>query len=179
VAEIIRIDGSVKNMYNIGDYLIYRRNVCKVVDIKKSHLNDKNYYVLVPSNDESLKIDVPIVNKCSYMRNLISREEVEELIDKIPTIGIMETNEINDRFMGNEYKNLINTGTHENLIKIIKTTYLKNKERIDNKKKTRELENTYFKLAEKYLYSELSIVLGMSYEDTKNYVVARVTKLYD
>lgn len=32
-------------------------------------------------------------------------------------------------------------------------------------------------MAEKYLYTEFSIVLGLSYEDTKKYVIDNVEKL--
>ena len=38
-------------------------------------------------------------------------------------------------------------GTHEDLIKIIKTTYLRNKERLDNNKKTTDKDNYYFNQA--------------------------------
>ena len=45
---------------------------------------------------------------------------------------------------------------YEDLIKIIKTTYLRNKERIDNNKKIGGTDDEYFKQAEKYLYNEFS-----------------------
>lgn len=32
-------------------------------------------------------------------------------------------------------------------------------------------------MAEEYLYTEMSIALGKSYEDTKNYVISSVDKL--
>ena len=35
----------------------------------------------------------------------------------------------------------------------------------------------YFKIAEKLLYSEFSVVLNMSYEDTKEYVISKVHKI--
>ena len=34
----------------------------------------------------------------------------------------------------------------------------------------------YFKMAEKLLYTEFSLALNMSYEDTKDYVVSKVIK---
>lgn len=44
-------------------------------------------------------------------------------------------------------------------------------------KKIGEIDDSYFKLAEKILYNELSISLGKSYDETKNYVVESVKKL--
>lgn len=57
---------------------------------------------------------------------------VEEIIQSIPTI---ETIKSDSKILEQEYKLLIQSGTHEDLIKIIKTTYLRNKERLDNNKK--------------------------------------------
>ena len=69
------------------------------------------------------------------------------------------------------------SGTHEDLIKIIKTSYLRNKERIDNNKKTTDKDNHYFNQAETYLYNEFSVVLNLSYEETKDYIINEVNKL--
>lgn len=155
-------------MFNIGDFVVYKRDVCKIVNIKNE------YYVLVPITDNSLKISVPVANKFGFIRNLISKNEIMEIIKKIPNIETIETN---DKLIENEYKNLMNTGSHEDLIKIIKTTYLRNKERIDNNKKIGDKDNNYFSLAEKYLYNEFAIVLNMSYDDTKKYVIEQVCKI--
>lgn len=155
-------------MFNIGDFVVYKRDVCKIVNIKNE------YYVLVPITDNSLKISVPVTNKFGFIRNLISKNEIMKIIKKIPNIETIETN---DKLIENEYKNLMNTGSHEDLIKIIKTTYLRNKERIDNNKKIGDKDNNYFSLAEKYLYNEFAIVLNMSYDDTKKYVIEQVCKI--
>lgn len=64
--------------------------------------------------------------------------------------------------------------THEGLIKIIKTTYIRNKERVDNKRKIGEKDDTYFKKAEKLLYTEFSLALNMTYDETKDYVLSKV-----
>ena len=161
-------------MFNIDDYVVYKKDVCKIIDIKENGLNNLNYYILVPISDSSLKISVPTDNKCVFLRNHITKKQLNEIIENIPNIGIIENH---DRMIENEYRNLLNSNKHEDLIKIIKTTYLRNKERIDNNKKTRDSDNTYFSQAEKYLYNEFSIVLGLTYEETKDYVVKKVAEL--
>lgn len=158
-------------MKEVGDYIVYRKDVCKIIDIKKNHLNNMDYYILIPIDDESLHIDVPVDNQMGYLRDLISKEEVATIIQKIPTINVIESDE---KRLENEYKNLLSEGTHENLIKIIKTTYLRNKDRLDNKKKISDKDNHYFELAEKYLYNEFSVVLNMNYDQTKEYVINQV-----
>lgn len=37
-----------------------------------------------------------------------------------------------------------------------------------------EKDNNYFNLAEKYLYSEFAIALGMDYDDVKSYIFDRI-----
>lgn len=111
-----------------------------------------------PIDDESLIIDVPIQNKCGNIYDLFSKEERNKIIEKIPNISIIETDSKN---IESEYKNLLLSNSCYDLIKIIKTAYLRNKERLDNKRKIGEKDDMYFKLAEKYLYSEFSFVLGI------------------
>lgn len=151
-------------------FIIYKKDVCLIEDILKNYINQKDYYILSPITDSSLKIKIPTNNK--DLRNLIKKEEVEKIIEKISTI---EPINVDTKKMEEYYKELMLSGTHEDLIKIIKTTYLRNKERIDNNKKTTDKDNYYFNLAENYLYNEFSVVLNLTYEETKEYVINKVT----
>lgn len=161
-------------MFKEGDFVVYKKDVVKIVGIKINQLNQQNYYVLVQINDDSLKIDVPVDNHLGHIRALMSKKDLEELIKKIPNISVIETN---NKLIENEYRTLLNKGSHEDLIKIIKTTYLRNKERIDNNKKIGDKDNHYFLLAEKYLYTEISLVLKVSYDEAKEYVINEVLKI--
>lgn len=98
------------------------------------------------------------------------------LIARIPEIDVISCNE---KLIEAEYKNLLSSGSHEDLIKIIKTTYLRNKKRLDNKKKIGDKDNYYFKKAERYLYNEFSISLNMSFENTKDYITEQVASLVE
>ena len=161
-------------MYKINDYLVYGKDVCKVEKIEENKFNNEDYYLLRPIKNESLKISAPIKDKAGKIRALITKEKIEDLINKIPTIPLIETE---DKFIENEYKKLLSTNSHEDLIKIIKTTYLRNKKRLDNNKKIAEKDKNYFELAEEFLYNEFSIVLGKTYEETKEYIVNKVNEL--
>ena len=159
-------------MYKVGDLLVYKKDVCEVSEIKTKYLRDMDYYILTPIIDKSLKIQIP--TNSSAIRDLITKERVEEIIKSIPQIEIIKTE---SKSLENDYKQLMQTGTHEDLIKIIKTTYLRNKERLDNNKKTTDKDNYYFNQAELYLYNEFSVVLGLTYEKTKEYILKKVNEL--
>ena len=150
-------------MFKIGDFVVYKRDVCKIKETKK--INNLDYYILTPIDDETLKITVP--QSTNLIRNLISEEESKKIINWIPNIDIIK---IDDRLIENEYKKLLNSGNLEDLIKIIKTTYLRNQNRISSHKKIGEKDDNYFKKAEKLLYNEISISLGLRYEETKKYI---------
>ena len=49
-------------------------------------------------------------------------------------------------FRAHFFTQLLNTDNHENLVKIIKTTYLRNENRINNKKKISDKDDKYFNL---------------------------------
>lgn len=151
-------------MYQNNEMIVYKKDVCKITDIKE--INNLKYYILNPINDTSLKIQVPIDNK--DIRNLISKDEVNKIIKKMPSIEIIKNN---NKLLENEYKNLLKEGSFESLIKIIKTAYLRNKERLDNNKKKQEKDDYYLELAEKYLYTEFSVVLNKNINEMKDYIL--------
>ena len=158
-------------MYKLEDYVVYRKDICQIENIKEHYFNDEYYYILKSVTDPSLKINIPVSKGDSLLRDLITREEVDKIIEEIPNISLIKTN---DKFLEHEYKELMNSGTHRDLIKIIKTTYFRNKERAESKRRIAEVDSTYFELAEKYLYNEFSIVLDLSFDDTKKYILDKV-----
>ena len=150
------------------------KTFAKQKQLKKKKFNNEDYYLLRPIKNKSLKISTPVTNKNNKIRDLIKKEEINSLIKKIPSIEIITTD---DKFIENEYKKLLTNGTHEDLIKVIKTTYLRNKKRLDNNKKIAEKDKSFFELAEEYLYNELSIVLEKTYEETKEFIINEVKKI--
>ena len=157
-------------MFNIGDYVIYNHDVCKIVGVNS--FRNRDYYVLNSTIDSSLKINVPIDN-CS-IRGLISRNGIDELIKRIPSISVVDIDVKNIDVL---YKSLINDGSYDSLVSIIKTSYLANKEKLNNNKKLRDKDLYYFNLAESYLYNEFSVVLDMSIDEVREYVISEVSKL--
>lgn len=159
-------------MFKLNEYVVYKKDVCIVKEIKKNYFHNKDYYILEPINDKTLKINIPTDNK--DLRNLITKEELTKIINKIPKVNIIITN---DKLIEMEYKELLKSNNLLDLVKIIKTSYLRNKKRLDNNKKVGEKDQNYFELAEKYLYTEFSIVLNLTYNDTKKYIIDEIAKL--
>lgn len=161
-------------MYKVNDIVVYKRDLCKVVEIRKNRLTNLNSYIMVPILDESLKIEVPVDNNLPYIRDVISKEEADNLIKKIPNI---KTLQLDSKNLDSEYKYLYNSASLEDLITIIKTTYLRNDERLKTRKKVSEKDSSFFEKAEKSLYNELAISYNMSYENTRDYVINEMEKI--
>ena len=159
-------------MYKVNDLLVYKKDVCVVEEIKPKYLRDTDYYVLSPLTDKSLKLQVPTTSNA--IRGLIKKEKIEEIIQSIPNIEVIKSDA---KTLEADYKLLMQNGTHEDLIKIIKTTYLRNKGRLDNNKKTTDKDNYYFNQAELYLYNEFSVVLNLTYDETKQYIIDKLNNL--
>lgn len=152
-------------MYKENEYVMYKNDVCFIKEIKT--INNNKYYVLIPLNDKTLIINTPVINKQNYIRNIISKKDALNLINEIKYITPLDTTNKN---LENEYKELLNTNDKKNLIKIIKTIYLKNIEKINNNKKICDKDKYYFEKAEMYLYNELSISLNKNVMEIKNLI---------
>lgn len=153
-------------MFKEGEYIIYKRDLCKIKKI------EGDYYCLSMIRDESLSIKVPTSNKLNYLRYPMSKQEAETIISEIKNIEPIKTT---DKLLENTYKELMKTNNHKDLIKIIKTTYLRNQARLNSKKKVGDKDLTFFNQAENLLYDELSYALNMSYEECKNYIIKNLT----
>lgn len=159
-------------MYKVGDVIIYKRNVCRINEIKRNLFFDKDYYVMNPIDDLSLTIEIPVDSSC--IRDVITKDAAKRLISKIPSIEIIQAD---DKVIEFEYRKLLEENNLESLVKIIKTTYLRNQERLQQKKRIGERDDCYLQQAEKRLYNELSVSLDLSFEKTKQYVIDSVENL--
>lgn len=157
-------------MYQKNSYVVYRKDVCQIQDIVKRKMDEKEVYQLIPLKDNSLKIEVPVDS--DLLRPVISKEETKKLIESIPNIHPLT--EIQDKYIESEYRNHLQNGTYSDLITIIKTTYLRNQKRKEEKKKPSEKDIYYFELAEQYLYQEFAVALDMTTEDVKQYIIQTI-----
>lgn len=156
-------------MRNVGDYIVFRKDVCEIVDIKENPFNHVMSYTLIPITDKSLKMNIPIDN--ASIRDLMTMDELNTLIQEIRDIPVIE---VEDKQLEHEYKRLLNEGTNYDLVQIIKTTYLRNQKRLENNKKISDKDHRYFEMAENYLYNEVAKVLNIDVESAKNYIIEHV-----
>jgi CarD family transcriptional regulator len=166
-------------MFEIGEYIIYGTSgVCKVEEItemKGFNGDIQKYYVLSPSSQKGGKIFTPVENSRTPMRRILTREEAEDLIVRIP--GIEELWITNEKQREELYKDCMKSCDCGEWIRIIKTLYLRKMERSARGKKITSVDERYLKMAEDYLYSELELVLGIPKCSVEQYIGERVTEM--
>ena len=165
-------------MFRVKDVILYgSQGVCEIVDIEEKTISGakKSYYVLKPVNDHGATIFAPTGNEfvLKKMRKLLSEAEINVLIDSMPD---EETAWIANEAERREcYKNILASGDHLELIKMIKAIYLHKQELEANKKRLHVSDDRFFKDAEQMLYNEFQYVLNLKNKnELLGYILARI-----
>lgn len=151
-------------MFQINDTVIYgSHGVCKISEIGTLSLsmadNKKQYYTLRPVYHPTSVIYAPVENPKTLMRSVISKEDAEKLIREVPDIDSVWI--ANEKERESQYKAALQTCDCRELVKIIKTLYLRKTARIQTGKKVTAVDEKYFRMAESALYEELAYALDM------------------
>lgn len=164
-------------MFEVGEFVVYgSKGVCRIVDI--SHIDisgadkDRLYYVLSPIGDKNAKIYAPTDNPKITMRKVISKEEADKLILELPEIELLWVPD--DKQREAKYKEVMRTCDYRAWVSIVKTLYLRKKERTAQGKKITALDERYMKAAENELYGELSLTLGIPREEMEDYIKDKI-----
>ena len=152
-------------MFKSGDYVVNSNNgICKIdgtVTMNTPNGN-KEYYLLIPLNEPSAKIYIPVDVADQRIRYAMNKEQAIQLINDIKSIH--ETYIENEKEREKVYKAAISSCDPQKLVGIIKTLYLRRLEREQSGKRNTVVDERYFKLAENQLHSELSFALQVEKE---------------
>lgn len=157
-------------MFQTGDLIIYgSTGVCEVTDIGQSKFpgEDQLYYTLSPrysSETIYIPVDSPV-----FMRHVISREQAESLIGQIPNVR-ENTVHGDHRQVAEQYEASLKTHDCTELLRLIKTTYLKTRRCVQSGRKPGQTDQRYLKRAETQLYGELAVALGIQPDEVKGYI---------
>lgn len=164
-------------MFELNDYIVYGgKGVCVVEEITTPKIGgidtSKEYYVLQPLNSKGSKIYTPVDNEKVLMRKIITKDDALKLIDDIPNIGMIWVEE--DKRREETYKQAVNKHDCRELIKIIKTLYVRKQDCISKEKKITNTDKCYLKIAEEYLFGEMSVALEIPIDKVEAFIAQRV-----
>lgn len=107
------------------------KGVCVVEEITTLDIagvdKKREYYILKPLYLSSSTVYIPVDTAEGSMRKVLAHEEAENLIHRIPEIPLITI--ANDKLLEQEYKNCLKTSSCQDLIRIIKTIYLRKRAR--------------------------------------------------
>lgn len=167
-------------MFEVGDFVVYGSDGVYQVD-KVGPLNisgvpkDKMYYTLVSPYMKGSKIFSAVDNQKVIMRAVMNKDEAMELIDSMKDMELLEIQD--DKKRNEVFKEALRTYDCKELVKIIKTLYVRQEQKQAEGKKNTAGDEKFFHIAEERLYGELAISLDMEKKDVKEYVEKRVAKM--
>ena len=125
-------------MYKKGEYVIYGNNgICCIENVgvptgTPMAGSGKEYYTLVPVFGSGT-IYAPLDTKV-FMRPILTKAQVEELIEQIPEIQEENFEGKDVRALSEKYKGCLDSHQCEGLVKLIKTVYMKEKAMVESGK---------------------------------------------
>ena len=164
-------------MFNVNDTVLYGiEGVCRITELTERDFRGKKvkYYVLKPVYKENATLFVPMDNKTlvGKMRIVPTAEEIKKIIREMPAEESIWIEDENTRKA--RYKEIIAGGDSRELVQLIKTLYLHQKEQRAKGKKLHMAEERFFKEAEKMLYDEFAVVLGMKPGEVLPFILKQI-----
>lgn len=164
-------------MFKKGEYVVCaNKGVCSVEAVTTLDISGvdrkREYYILKPVYMAGSTVYIPVDTAEESMRRVLSKEEADRLISGISDIPLITIT--NDKLLEQEYRGCMKSNNCEELVKVIKTIYLRKQKRLEAGRKVTAVDAKYFRLAEANLYGELAISLGMSRGEVEHYIIDEV-----
>ena len=161
-------------MFSTGDIIVYGSSgvyrVAEIGGITIKGCEGKDYYTLEPvfgSGTSYVPVDTSV-----FMRRVMTADEVNALIDRIPQISCSEFRGSSPRAVREHYSASIKTHDTNELIGMIKQIW----EKREHKKLSR-IEQQYMEQAENLVNSEFSVALGIPRENVAENIKKRISKI--
>ena len=167
-------------MYQKGDLIVYGSSgVCRVEDIGPLKgaggvREKRDYYTLSPVFGSGV-IYIP-ADTGVFMRPVLTKEQVDALIDRIPTLEDKECDLSNLRQLTEHYHAAFESHQCEDLLRLIKALYLRGQNALSQGRRVGLTEMKYRKHAEELLHGEFAVALGIPYDEVAEYISARLAQ---
>lgn len=168
-------------MFQPGELVVYgATGVCRVEGFagpdRPGEEREKRYYLLKPLWQDGV-IYAPVDSEKVPMRPVISREEAEALIERMPDIQAAPCRGGTAQALAQQYQSAVRDGGHQALIEMMKA--IRRKRRLAEAKNRRLglVDERYMKQAERLLYGELSAALEIPYGGVEDYISARLEEV--
>lgn len=161
-------------MFKVGECVIYGSSgACRIADIRSENFGGfpREYYVLAPLTGGS-SVFVPTDNEqlVARMRAPMTPEQARRMLAEIPKEEVewIEDN----RQRSTRFQQILLEGSAPELMRLTKAVWRRRGELRARGKKNLMADETAFKKAERILFGELSLVLGIAPNEIVPYIEA-------
>lgn len=164
-------------MYKKGDYIVYGSSgTCLVTDVTRLSIpgsdRKRKYYVLHPVSTDRSVIYSPVDNDKVTIRDVMSKEEAEQVLSEIPEIEQLSVK--SEKLREEQYKDIIKGSDFRACISMMKALLSKRKKRIQQGRKFTTVDEKYLREAYEILSDELSISLGEDKETAASILMSKM-----
>ena len=166
-------------MFQINDVVVYgAAGVCRITGTEEKKLDGetKRYFVLKPKDDGGTTLFVPTWNEKALgkMRKVMTREDVDALIDSLP--GREPIWVENEGSRKEAYTKILASGDQAAVASMLRALYFHKKEREAQGKRLHMADERFMKDAELLLYNEWQYVLNVDKAGLMDYIYERIEK---
>lgn len=164
-------------MVQIGQIVLYgTEGACRVTEICKMKVAHKReeYYVLHPIRREGATVFVPLNNPVllSKMRPLLSREEIDGMIDRVSKEEVFWIEDASERKV--EFQRILLSSQREDLLRMLRGLYERRSQLRERGKHLRGSDDQMLRDAEKLLHDEFALVLEIKEREVSEYIRNRM-----
>ena len=164
-------------MFQQGDLVVYgATGVCRVEGLGNPDPRDRSgreFYLLKPLYQDGV-VYTPAEGGKVPMRPVMSREEAIALIGAIPTIEPEVFRERTLQLLSQRYQSMLQSGDSRDLLKLTMSVYRKRRQAEEQNRRLGMVDERFMKQAERLLYGELSVALGIPFDQVEPYIARRV-----
>ncbi len=167
-------------MFEVGDYVIDSSNgICKIEN--QVHLDmdgiDENqvFFMVVPVEEKNAREYIPVEKINEKLRRVMNKDQAIKLMDEIPDLEELCVS--NEKQREKIYKDAVLSNDPVQLIRVIKTIYIRREHRAAAGKKNTVIDERYLKIAENSLYHELAFAIGKTPSEIPDLIAKRLSKL--
>ena len=161
-------------MFQPGEKIVYgTTGVCTVQEVTPRDdlpgtAPGTLYYALEPLSGSGiiyLPVDAPV-----FMRPVITRQEAEALVARIPEMAAEAYHQRNLQMLRNHYQEVLQSHDCDKLLEMTMSIHVKEKQASKAGRKLGQIDARFQKRAEELLWGELAVALEIPVEEVPRYI---------
>ncbi len=151
--------------------------VCRIGEIREQvfpSTGEKRLYYVLNSLYEDCVISAPVDSDKVFIRPIISREEAERIIQRIPEIHPEAYQSRATRELAEHYEAILKSHDCDSLVELTMSIYHKKQAMLSQKRKFGSVDERFLKRAEDLLFGELAAALDIPRDSVQEYIAAQI-----